>query len=217
MTDPGPKAQRSESVAARSERRAFIFVAALGAMLIPAALGIALGMSVDMWPLLKFDIADVAFGVAAVMPLALLLRWFMKTGWRPLAEFRASQLEFLSTIGFRLTGPRIVTLAIIAGVSEELMFRGVLQEIIDRRFGIAAAIAVTSVIFGLLHARTVLYAFVATMVGAYLSLLFLATGSLIAPIVAHAVYDFIAFEWTRIALDRRAAISPAVQDQPPPQ
>lgn len=217
MTYPGPKAQRNDRVAARSERRAFIFVAALGAMLMPAALGIALGMSVDLRPFFKLDIAAALIGFTAVAPLALLLRWFMKTGWRPLAEFRTSQLEFFAGIGFGLTRPRIVTLAIIAGVSEELMFRGVLQEIIDRRFGIAAAIAATSVIFGLLHARTVLYAVIATMVGAYFSLLFLATGSLIAPIVAHAVYDFIAFEWTRIALDRRAAISPAVQDQPPPQ
>ena len=217
MTDPIRKAERHGGAAARSRTRAFFLVAGLGALLIPAAVAMAHAMSIDLKPPFKFDIADVFVGLVAVAPLAALLRWFMKTAWPPLAGFRESQLKFFAEIGFRLSRPRIFTLAIIAGIGEELIFRGVLQEVIDRRFGIVAAILLTNLVFGLLHARTPLYAAIAAMVGGYFSLLYAATGSLIAPIIAHAVYDFIAFDWTRIALDRRDAISPAAQNRALPQ
>jgi len=183
--------------------RAFLLTSALGAMLIPAAFAIAHAMSIDIFALLKPGLANALIALAAVAPLAAMLYWFMTTAWRPLAEFRASQIEFFSGIGFRFTRTRIFILAIIAGVSEELMFRGVLQTILDRQTSTAAAIVVVGAVFGLLHARTILYAIIAALVGAYLGFLFVATGSLLAPIITHAVYDVIAFEWTRIAIDKR--------------
>lgn len=217
MTGPGPDTRRRDGDGKRSETRAFLLTSALGLMLVPAAFGIAYAMSVDIPAIIKASVASAFMGLAAVAPLAGSLRWFMKTQWRPLADFRASQLQFFSEIGFRLTGPRIVLLALIAGVSEELMFRGVLQTIMDRQLPVAAAIATTSLVFGLLHARTALYAIVAGLVGAYLGWLFWATGSLLAPIVTHTVYDFIAFDWTRIAIDRRNAINPVARNQALPR
>lgn len=201
----------------QSQTRAFLLTSALGAMLIPAAFGIAQAASVDLPALLNASVANALLGLAAVAPLAAALHWFMRTHWRPLADFRESQLQFFSELGFRLTRPRIILLSIIAGVSEETMFRGVLQTIADRQLPVAAAIALTSLVFGLLHARTVLYAVIAGLVGAYLGTLFWATGSLFAPILTHTIYDFIAFEWTRIALERRAGVSLAAQNRPLPQ
>jgi len=183
--------------------RAFLLTSALGAMLIPAAFAIAQAMAIDIPALISPGIVNTLIGLAAVAPLAAMLCWFMTTTWRPIADFRASQIEFFSGIGFKFTRMRILILATIAGVSEELMFRGVLQTIIDRQLPTAAAIVIVGLLFGLLHARTALYAIIAALVGMYLGLLFFATGSLLAPIITHAVYDLIAFEWTRIAIEAR--------------
>ena len=46
--------------------------------------------------------------------------------------------------------------------------------------------------FGLLHPITRAYAVIAALLGAYLGGLWLAGGNLLTPIVAHALYDFVA-------------------------
>ncbi len=72
------------------------------------------------------------------------------------------------------------------------MFRGVMQTATTRVTGAAAAIVVTSVVFGVAHALTPLYAILAGFVSAYLGWMMVATDSLVPPIVAHAAYDWIA-------------------------
>lgn len=200
MTDRNATPSDNAPAKGNSDGRAFFLTAALGAVLIPAAFGLALGLSIDLMALIEPGFAEVFYGLAAAAPLIALLRWFMVTRWRPLVNFRASQLKFLSEVGFLFTRPRIIVLAAIAGIGEELMFRGVLQTAADRQWPLAAAILFPSVLFGLLHARTALYAVVAGLVGAYLGILYWATESLLAPIITHAFYDYVAFDWTRRAL-----------------
>jgi membrane protease YdiL (CAAX protease family) len=53
-------------------------------------------------------------------------------------------------------------------------------------------VAATAVAFGLAHALTVTYAVLAALVGGYLGWLHLASGNLLVPVLAHALYDFIA-------------------------
>jgi hypothetical protein len=54
------------------------------------------------------------------------------------------------------------------------------------------ALVVTAVVFGIAHWVTTAYAVVAGVVGLYLGLLYLRTENLLAPAVAHALYDFVA-------------------------
>jgi membrane protease YdiL (CAAX protease family) len=49
-----------------------------------------------------------------------------------------------------------------------------------------------SALFGLAHRMTWSYALSAGAIGAWLGLLFLLTGDLVAPAAAHAFYDFVA-------------------------
>jgi hypothetical protein len=74
----------------------------------------------------------------------------------------------------------IVAIALLSGVSEELLFRGVLLP----EIGIVAS----SALFGALHALTPLYALWAGLTGAGFALLTI-HGSLTTAIVAHAVYN----------------------------
>lgn len=82
-------------------------------------------------------------------------------------------------------------LSINAGVVEELLFRLALPALIFGVFGNALlAISVSLVVFGLLH----VYQGVAGMIGSFvigvvLMTVFLGTGNIIWPIIAHAVFD----------------------------
>jgi membrane protease YdiL (CAAX protease family) len=55
-----------------------------------------------------------------------------------------------------------------------------------------AALALVSVLFGLVHPITPAYAVLATLAGAYLGWAYLASGNLLVPVLAHALYDFTA-------------------------
>ena len=89
----------------------------------------------------------------------------------------------------------LLLLATIAGVSEELLFRGVIQPMLSAWWGLTAGLWVSNIIFGLVHAITPLYAVLVTVVGLYLSLSMTVGGenNLLIPIIIHSLYDFLAF------------------------
>lgn len=77
-----------------------------------------------------------------------------------------------------------IYISVLAGFSEELLFRGFLQP----QTGIAAA----SLIFGALHAVTFGYFLLASAMGFYLGWLYQFSGNLLVPIAVHALYDIFA-------------------------
>jgi membrane protease YdiL (CAAX protease family) len=85
----------------------------------------------------------------------------------------------------------LALLSLVAGIGEELLCRGVLQPVLGRWLGPAFGLAAASLLFGLLHPVSWLYIVLAGLLGAYLGFLYLATGNLLGPIVAHALYDFV--------------------------
>lgn len=92
-----------------------------------------------------------------------------------------------------------VSLGLAAGFGEEMLFRGVLQYELISRMGKFGAVGLSSLIFGLLHAVTPMYAFLATLASIYFGYLYLDTGNLAVPIITHAVYDIAALlyaHWT---------------------
>ena len=94
---------------------------------------------------------------------------------------------------FAGSGPLALALvALLAGLGEETLFRGVIQPALAAHLPLWAALAVTAALFGLAHWITPTYALLAGIVGAYLGGLLLVSGNLLAPIVAHALYDLVA-------------------------
>jgi membrane protease YdiL (CAAX protease family) len=86
----------------------------------------------------------------------------------------------------------ILLVSALAGVAEELLFRGVLQPLI----GLLPA----SAIFGAVHVGGrgfVGYGIWAACIGAFFGWLMNITGGLTAPVVAHAVYDALALAYVR--------------------
>lgn len=84
-----------------------------------------------------------------------------------------------------ITTETIVWLALLSSFAEELLFRAILQP--------ATNVWIQALVFGLLHqipgrARWI-WAGWATIMGALLGLLFVGTGSLVGPLVAHALIN----------------------------
>ncbi|MFO0879433.1 MAG: CPBP family intramembrane glutamic endopeptidase [Gemmataceae bacterium] len=85
----------------------------------------------------------------------------------------------------------LLGIACLAGLGEEMLFRGVLQDLFREYLPLWAAIAIAGLLFGLLHAVTFSYIVLAAVMGMYLGWLYEVTGNLLAPIVTHAAYDFV--------------------------
>ncbi|MBB5519981.1 CPBP family intramembrane glutamic endopeptidase [Amphiplicatus metriothermophilus] len=192
--------RKLESRGAAGENRVFaIVLAGMGATAL-AAVVLSLLLDTPLGPQFQWRWRDAAIGVAATIPLLGLLQWFMRSRIPAVEAFRRAQIEFFSTIGFAFTPSRIALMAVGAGVGEELLFRGVLQSWAEGFLPLVFAIVLPNILFGALHARTIAYAAIAGLVGCYLGVLFWLTENLIAPIIAHALYDFVALDVTRRAI-----------------
>lgn len=153
-----------------------------------------------VWPWLKagvvtLDPKDAALGLLATGPLLAGFGWTLRSNWPPLVQIR----HFLDTAGRRLLGGwtvwQLALIAGLAGVCEETLFRGALQGGLSPKLGIGGAVAVASLLFGLCHAVNRPYAVAATLLGAWLGALYVLTGNLLAPVLTHAFYDFVALVW----------------------
>lgn len=94
----------------------------------------------------------------------------------------------------------ILLVSAVAGLGEELLFRGVLQPLV----GVAAA----SVLFGAVHIggrSFVGYGLWAMCIGALFGWLTVATSGLAAAVVAHALYDAVALTYVRFKSDETCA------------
>jgi uncharacterized protein len=89
----------------------------------------------------------------------------------------------------------VVAAVVLAPVAEELLFRGLLHRSLRSRWRIVPATVVSSFLFAVVHVDVVLSQPLAlvglTLVGAVLAVAYERTGSLLVPIVIHAVHNAI--------------------------
>lgn len=85
----------------------------------------------------------------------------------------------------------LLAIAAMAGASEEVLFRGMLQPWLANRLelGEMPAILASGVVFGLCHALSPAYFFFAFTLGIAFGLAESASGNLLIPILLHAAYD----------------------------
>jgi uncharacterized protein len=91
--------------------------------------------------------------------------------------------------------PEQLAASIAAAVGEELIFRGAIFRITDERLGTAAALLISSILFGLLHAANpgataVSTVAIAVEAGALLGMAYSASGSLWLPMGLHFGWNF---------------------------
>lgn len=155
-----------------------------------------LGWLVEIHPTeqLVWSASDFGAGLVATLPMLLLLAFCWRSGNTGLNEIRVFLRDIIGPFLDRCRLIDILCLALLAGVCEEVLFRGLVYQFLDP-YSRSLAIIVTSVLFGAAHAITPLYAFLAGFIGLYLTALMTidATPNLLIPMTAHTAYDFIAF------------------------
>jgi membrane protease YdiL (CAAX protease family) len=110
----------------------------------------------------------------------------------PAHRLVALVIEQLGALLAERSNVELALLAVVAGISEEVLFRGVVQVGLTRVLPVAGALLATSALFGLVHFASRAYALLAGVMGLYLGALFLLQGTLLAPVITHALYDFVA-------------------------
>lgn len=114
-------------------------------------------------------------------------------GLEELQEMMETRLaEFLTP----MSRTELVVLSMAAGIGEELLFRGWLQQGLFSFLNAEKSVwmglvglLVASLLFGLAHPITPLYIVLAVGMGAFLGGIYWLTGNLLCAIAAHAVYD----------------------------
>jgi len=112
---------------------------------------------------------------------------------------------------------RFRRVAVTAGVCEELLFRGFLIWYFAHFMGLIQAALLSSLCFGIGHAyQGPRYILITGLVGAFLSGVYLLSGSLILPIVIHALMDLYS-GWVGYTLFAGAGESGGLMTPPPPE
>ncbi len=158
---------------------------------------IILGMFADIDPFenIHFSENAVLYGLSGTLPLFIIYLAMEQMPIDAVQKIRKILLETLGPSMHKYNWADLLVLAAIAGISEEILFRGVIQPWIENSWGITAGLIASSILFGLVHAVTPLYAVLATGVGIYLGLCldYDTERNLLIPIIIHATYDFLAF------------------------
>lgn len=177
------------------DRAQFLNLAALlEGGLVGAAVVTGWFLGLEPLALMRWDLGAIAWGIAATLPLIGLLLLSIRFPIPPIARVQTILVDEMGPFLAACKPWDLVFLAMLAGFGEELMFRGVLQPVFER-LGPSAGLIGSNVIFGLAHARTATYAVLAGAIGVYLGVVLDASGerNLMAPIVTHALYDYLAF------------------------
>jgi membrane protease YdiL (CAAX protease family) len=158
------------------------------------ALGLAWLIGVNLREQLHVTGATIAWGIGATVPMLAMFVITFHFSYGPLKTIKNYLHEMLGPPLAQCQWYDLLYVALLAGCSEELLFRGVLQSGIGR-WGTLVGLLASNVIFGLAHAITPTYAILAGVLGIYLGILFTITGeaNLVPVILCHSLYDLVAF------------------------
>ncbi len=119
--------------------------------------------------------------------------------------YRRSADVYLEVVLKPLFWPDLIWLGLLPGLSEELLFRGVMMSALGLN---ATGLILSSFCFGILHLGGIdqwPYAIWATAVGLLLGYSFLDTGNLLVPIIAHICTNLISscvWKWENAGINR---------------
>ena len=146
-------------------------------------------------------VRNAVAGLVAAAAFAVVNHWLLchAPAVRAVRAVRRVYRDILKPVFSGIGVREVVVIALAAGIGEELLFRGALQP----EIGLLPA----SLVFGALHMGgrgTLTFGCWVALMGAALGWLAAATGGLLAPVVAHAVYDAAALVHIRWGRDCKA-------------
>lgn len=135
------------------------------------------GRAVGMFPAM--------YGAAMLMQILTLLLAGLFENTKVADSFNATQSMLSGDLPSAIL--RFVQAVIFAPIFEELWFRGVVLESL-RPYGNGFAIFLTAILFGITHANLAQF-FYATAIGVFLAYIAIHTGSIIVPMILHAMMN----------------------------
>lgn len=151
-------------------------------------------------------------GLAATLPMLLAFFWLAKSSRDSFVKLREQVESMVQELFPTPSLAQFALVALLAGVGEELLFRGFLQSLLARWTSPLLGLILGSLAFGAAHAVTRTYFALASIIGLFLGWLMLEYNDLVAPIVAHTVYDFVALIFIARSHARRPAHDRAAAD-----
>lgn len=147
---------------------------------------------ISLMPLSEDYFRDIVMGTAGALVPFLFFLFLMSERAGKFALF--GSLRKIVTTGVKeiFSNAKLIDLiviSLIAGISEEILFRGVLQV----KYGIVAA----SIVFGLAHCISPAYVITAAIMGFYIGAFYYFSNSLLVPVQIHFIYDLGALIYLR--------------------
>ncbi len=174
----------------RSKILALTFIMEGGAAIL--ALILSWYFAIPLIPLSNDIARDLLLGTLGAVPPFVLFLFLLS----PKAEkmqligpLRKKVLTEIKSIFDNMHMIDLLIISLLAGIGEELLFRGIVQV----KFGIVIA----SIVFGLMHSISLAYVIVTIIMGFYIGSIYQASGSLLVPVQLHFVYDFAALVYLR--------------------
>lgn len=161
---------------------------------------------IELAPALLVDASKMLVGAGAGLAIAVvsLSMFYLGKKIRALQNLRDIIVEQIAPIFAGVRFADVFVVAAVSGFCEEILFRGVMQQ----QFGLLP----TSLIFGLFHCpsfRHLSYGLWAFSAGFVLGWLYISTGNLWVPIIAHAVSNAVSLLFLRYGVK-----SPPIPPQP---
>lgn len=156
-----------------------------------AALALGAIMRSSVLATLHWNLRALLLGCVAAVPMLSLFIACASATSGPLADIRRKLDELLAGLFDAASTLDLLVISVAAGVGEELFFRAFLQGELTTAVGPWLGLGAASVLFGLAHPITRLYVVLAIAMGCYLGWIWMASGNLVVPIIAHGLYDFI--------------------------
>ena len=200
----------TDSKDAMSEGKLFGMMAVQLGLFVAGGIGLWLFSGRSLADFVKLDAAGLLLGVAVggllIGVMATLWKVFPATGERLIRLQAPTYLEF-----GRPSPALIVFLSVAAGAGEEALFRGGLQTLLGDYMPIAAAIALAAAVFAIVHFAAPVVMALIFAIGTLFGVVYDLTGSLLAVMLAHTIYDIWALRFVFTEFDRLG-----LYDEPPP-
>lgn len=168
-----------------------------GLGVLAVALGWLLGWNV--LGLARLEWWAVFWGILGAAPMLLALVACAEVPRWPFSDIADVVDRLLRPLFAALPVAELALISVLAGIGEELFFRGLFQagiaQWLGEPYGPIAGLAAASLVFGLLHPINWAYVVLATAMGFFLGGLWIASGNLLVPILTHGLYDFLALVW----------------------
>lgn len=164
--------------------------------------------SIDPLAALSADADGLVLGVLGTVPLYLLFALSYRFPIAGMREIKELLIDKLGPLLCHCHWTELLYLGLLAGVSEEILFRGFLQPWFEQDWDWIGGLVFSNMVFALVHWVTPLYGLLAGLTGAYLgwAMDFGGERNLAVPMLIHAIYDFLAFMAVAQTYIRRQAM-----------